>query len=79
LRLRERQLGRKPGDVVSFDNLITENILDDWLVESEKQTMQEDEVPPIICTFSQKYSFILHNASILQGVIENLVKPLVLF
>ncbi|KAJ6729306.1 hypothetical protein OIU85_020247 [Salix viminalis] len=43
LRLRERQLGRKPGDVVSFDNLITENILDDWLVESEKQTMQEDE------------------------------------
>ncbi|KAJ6390304.1 hypothetical protein OIU77_024511 [Salix suchowensis] len=43
LRLRERQLGRKPGDVVSFDNLITENVLDDWLVESEKQTMQEDE------------------------------------
>jgi hypothetical protein len=39
--------------VVSFDNLITENILDDWLVESEKQTMQEDEVPPIISTFSQ--------------------------
>ncbi|KAJ6723274.1 HAT DIMERIZATION DOMAIN-CONTAINING PROTEIN ISOFORM 1 [Salix koriyanagi] len=43
LRLRERQLGRKPSDVISFDNLITENILDDWLVESDKQPMQEDE------------------------------------
>ncbi|KAG6748346.1 hypothetical protein POTOM_048263 [Populus tomentosa] len=43
LRLRERQQGRKPGDVISFDNLITENILDDWLVESDKQPMQEDE------------------------------------
>ena len=57
LRLRERQLGRKPGDVVSFDNLITENILDDWLVESDKQPMQEDEVPQIISTFSPKNFF----------------------
>jgi hypothetical protein len=54
LRLRERQQGRKPGDVISFDNLITENILDDWLVESDKQPMQEDEVPRIISTFSPK-------------------------
>jgi hypothetical protein len=59
LRLRERQQGRKPGDVISFDNLITENILDDWLVESDKQPMQEDEVPRIISTFSPKVLFFL--------------------
>ncbi|XP_017983850.1 PREDICTED: uncharacterized protein LOC18613794 isoform X2 [Theobroma cacao] len=43
LRLRERQLGRKPDDLVSFDSAMLESVLDDWLVESEKQAMQEDE------------------------------------
>ena len=82
LRLRERQLGRKPSDVISFDNLITENILDDWLVESDKQPMQEDEVPRIISTFSPKvlfFSFILHTALILHGGLENFLRPLILF
>ena len=47
LRLRERQLGRKPDESVSFDSAMLESVLDDWLVEAEKQAMQEDEVPVI--------------------------------
>ncbi|XVE73527.1 hypothetical protein DITRI_Ditri11bG0125300 [Diplodiscus trichospermus] len=43
LRLREHQLGRKPDELVSFDSAMLETVLDDWLVESEKQAMQEDE------------------------------------
>ncbi|XVE77492.1 hypothetical protein DITRI_Ditri13aG0067000 [Diplodiscus trichospermus] len=43
LRLREHQLGRKPDDLVSFDSAMVESLLDDWLMESEKQAMQEDE------------------------------------
>ncbi|XP_031280774.1 uncharacterized protein LOC116139240 isoform X1 [Pistacia vera] len=43
VRLREHQMGRKFDDVISFDNTMLENILDDWLVESEKQSVQEDE------------------------------------
>ncbi|XWS46486.1 hypothetical protein CRYUN_Cryun14cG0071600 [Craigia yunnanensis] len=43
LRLRERQVRRKPDDLVSFDSAMLERVLDDWLVESEKQAMQEDE------------------------------------
>ncbi|XWS76719.1 hypothetical protein CRYUN_Cryun01aG0201900 [Craigia yunnanensis] len=43
LRLREYQLGRKPDELVSFDSAMLESVLDDWLVESEKQAMQEDE------------------------------------
>ena len=45
LRLREHLLGRKPDELVSFDSAMLESVLDDWLVESEKQAMQEDEVP----------------------------------
>lgn len=43
LRLRERQLGRKPDELISFDSAILESLVDDWLLESEKQVMQEDE------------------------------------
>lgn len=45
LRLRERQLGRKPDELVSFDSAMLESVLDDWLVETEKLAMHEDEVP----------------------------------
>lgn len=51
LRLRERQLGRKHGDLISFDGFMIESILDDWLVETEKQAMQEDEVPQFLHPF----------------------------
>ncbi|KAK4848660.1 hypothetical protein QYF36_015794 [Acer negundo] len=43
VRLRERQLGRKFDDAISFDCAMLESILDDWIVESEKQSIQEDE------------------------------------
>ncbi|GKV30458.1 hypothetical protein SLEP1_g39264 [Rubroshorea leprosula] len=43
LRMRECQLGRKHDDLISFDGAMLENMLDDWLVESEKQAIQEDE------------------------------------
>uniref|UniRef100_A0A2P2KH89 BED-type domain-containing protein n=3 Tax=Rhizophora mucronata TaxID=61149 RepID=A0A2P2KH89_RHIMU len=43
LRLREHQLGVKPGESFSFDSFMIESILDDWLVEAEKQAVQEDE------------------------------------
>lgn len=51
LRLRERQLGRKPDDLISFDSAMLESVLDDWLVESEKQAIREDEVPSILASF----------------------------
>ncbi|KAK8654424.1 hypothetical protein V6N13_128392 [Hibiscus sabdariffa] len=43
LRLRERQLGTKPDELVSFDSVMLESILDDWLVETEKLAIPEDE------------------------------------
>ncbi|KAK8718204.1 hypothetical protein V6N13_045447 [Hibiscus sabdariffa] len=43
LRLRERQLGRKPDELVSFDSGMLESVLDDWLVEAEKLVVPEDE------------------------------------
>ncbi|XP_043708696.1 uncharacterized protein LOC122657953 isoform X2 [Telopea speciosissima] len=43
LRLRERQLRRKPDDGISLDNVLIESLLDDWIVETEKQALQEDE------------------------------------
>lgn len=46
-------MGRKFDDVVTFDNTMLESILDDWLVESEKQSVQEDEV------YSMSTSFVL--------------------
>ncbi|KAK8980934.1 hypothetical protein V6N11_059627 [Hibiscus sabdariffa] len=43
LRLRERQLGTKPDELVSFDSAMLESVLDDWLVETEKLAIPEDE------------------------------------
>ncbi|XP_077240510.1 uncharacterized protein LOC143881362 [Tasmannia lanceolata] len=43
LRLRERQMRKKPDDPFSLDNVLLESLLDDWVVESEKPTFQEDE------------------------------------
>jgi hypothetical protein len=58
LRLRERQLGRKPDDLISFDSAMPESILDDWIVETEKQALQEDEVP--LCTFLLQEFLLAH-------------------
>lgn len=44
LRLRERQLRVKPDDSISLDSVLSESLLDDWVVETEKPTFQEDEV-----------------------------------
>ncbi|KAK6937209.1 protein of unknown function DUF659 [Dillenia turbinata] len=43
LRLRERRFGRKTDDSISMENAMLESLLDDWIVESEKQAVQEDE------------------------------------
>ncbi|XP_043724638.1 uncharacterized protein LOC122671472 isoform X2 [Telopea speciosissima] len=43
LRLREHQFGRKPDDAISLDNVMLESLLDDWIVETETQALQEDE------------------------------------
>lgn len=44
LRLRERQMRRKQNDSISLDNVLQENLLYDWIIEPEKQALQEDEV-----------------------------------
>lgn len=44
VRLREHQLGGKFDDAISFDCAMLETLLDDWIVESEKPPIQEDEV-----------------------------------
>lgn len=46
LRLRERQLRGKPDDSISLDSVLSESLLDDWVVETEKPAFQEDEVLP---------------------------------
>ncbi|XP_021664706.2 uncharacterized protein LOC110653401 [Hevea brasiliensis] len=46
LRLQEQQLERKSGDLISFDSFMMESILGDWLVEAEKQAIQENEEIP---------------------------------
>lgn len=56
MRLRERQIS-KPDDLISFDSAMLESILDDWIVETEKQALQEDEVP--LCISLSK-NFRLH-------------------
>ncbi|RWR95166.1 HAT dimerization domain-containing protein isoform 2 [Cinnamomum micranthum f. kanehirae] len=43
LRLRERQLRGKPDDSISLDSVLSESLLDDWVVETEKPAFQEDE------------------------------------
>ncbi|KAK9288436.1 hypothetical protein L1049_016893 [Liquidambar formosana] len=43
LRLRERQLRRKSNDSISLDSVLLESLLDDWIVEAEKQALPEDE------------------------------------
>ncbi|KAL6990191.1 hypothetical protein U1Q18_052600 [Sarracenia purpurea var. burkii] len=43
LRLRERQIRRRSNDSISLDSVLQENLLYDWIVDAEKQTMPEDE------------------------------------
>lgn len=44
LRLRERQLRKRSNESISLDHILTEHLLDEWIVEPQKQGMQEDEV-----------------------------------
>lgn len=44
LRLRERQIRKRSSDSVFLDSVLDEGLLYDWIVESEKQILQEDEV-----------------------------------
>lgn len=44
LRLRERQIRKRSSDSISLDSAVIENLLEDWIVEAEKETLQEDEV-----------------------------------
>lgn len=44
LRLRERQIRKRSSDSVFLDSVFDESLLYDWIVESEKQILQEDEV-----------------------------------
>lgn len=42
LRLRERQ-SRKGLKEISLDNVLVERLLDDWIVEADEQTLEENE------------------------------------
>lgn len=44
LRLRERQIRKRSCDSISLDGLLEETLLYDWIVETEKQAVLEDEV-----------------------------------
>ncbi|KAA8528167.1 hypothetical protein F0562_035582 [Nyssa sinensis] len=43
LRLRERQIRKKSNDSISLDSVLQESLLHDWIVDPEKQALQEDE------------------------------------
>lgn len=43
LRLREHQLGRHAGDLVTFDSGMLEMLLDDWIVATERREEPENE------------------------------------
>ncbi|GAV78532.1 zf-BED domain-containing protein/DUF659 domain-containing protein/Dimer_Tnp_hAT domain-containing protein [Cephalotus follicularis] len=43
LRHRESHLKKRFGDSISLDSVLVELLFDDWIVEAEKQTLQEDE------------------------------------
>ncbi|KAH6761874.1 hypothetical protein C2S52_019307 [Perilla frutescens var. hirtella] len=43
--LRERQMRKRSSNSVSLDSVLQEDLLYDWIVETEKQTLQEDDVP----------------------------------
>ncbi|XP_072976552.1 uncharacterized protein [Typha angustifolia] len=43
LRLQERQLKRMDNDSVSLDSVLLENLLESWIVETEKPASPEDE------------------------------------
>lgn len=47
LRLRERQLKRSTDDSISLEGGMLESLLDNWVVESERPSLQEDEVAVI--------------------------------
>lgn len=42
LRLRERQI-KQSNELISLDSVLLEGLLDDWVVEAEKQPMPDDE------------------------------------
>lgn len=44
LRLRERQIRKRSSKPVSLDGVLEETLLYDWIVETEKQAVLEDEV-----------------------------------
>lgn len=44
LRLRERQMRKRSSNSASLDSVLQEDLLYDWIVETEKQVVQEDEV-----------------------------------
>lgn len=43
LRLRERQIRRRSNDSMSLDSVLQESLLNDWIVDVEKQSLPEDE------------------------------------
>ncbi|CAI9109764.1 OLC1v1009659C1 [Oldenlandia corymbosa var. corymbosa] len=43
LRLRERQIRKRSGDSIPLESILDETLLYDWIVEAEKQSIQEDE------------------------------------
>ncbi|OVA16657.1 zinc finger protein [Macleaya cordata] len=43
LRLKERQLRRKTDNSDSLDSFLLESLLDDWIVETENRSLEEDE------------------------------------
>lgn len=58
LRLRERQIRKRSSNLVSLESVVQEDLLYDWIVESDNLALQEDEVPLeyVLCFTSQLLS-----------------------
>lgn len=46
LRLREGELRKRGNEPITLDNVLLDSLLDDWIVEAERESSQEDEQVP---------------------------------
>jgi len=55
LRLKERQSKRMTDDSISLDSVLLESLFQDWVIETQKAALQEDEVM-LVCISSFLFS-----------------------
>ena len=60
LRLKERQSKRMTDDSMSIDSVLLDSLFRDWVIESEKTALQEDEVM-LVCISSFLFPLIFAN------------------